>query len=180
MNTILTSDLHEGHKNIGKFRKIPEEFLTAAEGDSTVANSLWLSHYWNIHIRKRDQVYCLGDNAFNEWGLEQIKARPGVKYMMGGNHDDLHAKRYLEVFSNIRGCEKKFGVWLVHIPIHPDELRDKFCVHGHTHYHEIDDWRYINICCDNLQRHIGKPFITLDELRELIELRRSTKKVVWK
>lgn len=177
-NTWLSSDMHEGHVNIGKFRRIPQEFLDAGR-DSTHANTLWLDHWWRKLVKPRDIVQCLGDVAFTEEGVNSIAARPGRKHMKGGNHDDLPVTSYMRAFEDIRGCEKKYGVWLSHFPMHPDELRGKFCVHGHTHYHEIDDWRYINICCDNLMENIGRPFISLEELRQVMENRRKVEKVVW-
>lgn len=169
----FTSDLHEGHRNIGKFRKIPQEFIDKAEGDSTLANSMWIDYWWRKLVHKRSTVHCLGDNAFTEWDIDQIADRPGNKIMYGGNHDDLPITSYLRAFSNFRGCKKqrKLG-WLSHFPLHPDELRGHFSIHGHVHYQTIDDWRYINICCDNLYEETGKPLISLDELRQVCDKRR--------
>lgn len=177
-NVLFTSDLHEGHKNIGKFRRIPQEFLEDAS-DATEANSDWLDYWWNLCVRRRDTVYCLGDNAFNMRGLLKLDRRHGRLKMYGGNHDDLPAEIYLAVFETLRGCESKYGAWLSHFPLHPTELRGKFCVHGHTHYKEIDDYRYINVCCDNLYEKIGKPFLTLEELRVVMAKRKLSKKVEW-
>lgn len=168
------SDLHEGHKNIGKFRKIPQEFLDMAEGDAIMANHLWLWSWASAHINKRDTMYILGDAAFTEKGIDRIATYPGTKYLFGGNHDDLPATSYLRAFKEVRGCKKmKQGFWVSHFPIHTDELRSKFCVHGHTHYHVIDDWRYINVCCDHLQETIGQPFINLRSLVKTMEHRRK-------
>lgn len=186
-NTWFTSDLHEGHRNIGKFRKIPEEFLTASkehsedgEVNSTIANSLWIDAYWRKLVKKRDTVYCLGDNAFTEWGVDQIAARPGTKVQFGGNHDDLPIQSYLRAFSNVRGCKKQSKIgWLSHFPLHPIELRGHFSIHGHVHYQTIPDWRYVNVCCDNLFEEIGRPLISLDEIKELLEKRRQTEEVVY-
>lgn len=176
-NIWFTSDLHEGHRNIGKFRKLPQWAVDEAEGDSTKANSIWIDRHWRRLVKpKRDVVQCLGDNAFTEWGVDQIADRPGViKNMYGGNHDDLPLTSYMRAFNNIRGCEKKYGFWLSHFPIHADELRDKFSVHGHVHYQTIDDWRYINVCCDNLYEEIGQPLISLDSIRKTMEHRRKYK-----
>lgn len=178
--SLYTSDLHEGHKNIGKFRRIPKEFIEMAEGDTTVANSLWIDHYWRKMVTKRDSIRCLGDNAFTTWGVNQIADRPGIKIQYGGNHDDLHVSEYLKAFSDIRGCESRRDLgWVSHFPLHPDELRGRFSIHGHVHYETIDDWRYINVCCDNLYENIGRPIITLDELRHIMDVRRVSKKVEY-
>lgn len=186
-NVWFTSDLHEGHKNIGKYRKIPGWAVIQAQenpveglNESTLANTMWIDFWWRRLItNKRDFVQCLGDNAFTEWGVDQIADRPGCKHMKGGNHDDLPIDSYLRAFETVRGCEKKYGFWIGHIPAHPDELRGSFCVHGHTHYYEIDDYRYINVCCDNLMEKIGRPFITLEEIRTVIAKRKLSKKVEW-
>lgn len=186
-SVYFSSDLHEGHRNIGKFRRIPywAHYVAKAnpvEGvdESTLANSIWIDFWWRYLVKsKRTLVYNLGDNAFTEWGVDQIADRPGIKRMFGGNHDDLKLDSYLRAYESVRGCEKRYGFWLTHIPVHPDELRGSFNVHGHNHYYEIDDYRYINVCCDNLMENIGKPFITLDELRLVIEKRKISKKVEW-
>lgn len=184
---FFTSDLHEGHRNIGKFRRIPKWALEASkdislmgEEDPTIANSIWIDHYWRRDVTKRDTVYCLGDNAFTEWGVDQIAARPGTKVQFGGNHDDLPIASYLRAFRNVRGCMKKGKLgWLSHFPLHPDELRGNFSIHGHVHYQTIDDWRYINVCCDNLFEETGSPLIRLDDLKTLLEKRRELQKVCY-
>lgn len=169
----FSSDWHEGHKNIGKFRRIPQEFLDMAEGDAIMANHLWLYSWASAYIHKRDTVYCLGDAAFTQNGIDRIADYPGRKVLYGGNHDDLAAEDYLRAFEIVRGCEKRRGFWLSHFPLHPVELRGKFCVHGHVHYETIDDWRYINVCCDNLQEQIGQPFINLRSLEKTMRHRRE-------
>lgn len=181
-NTWFTSDLHLGHKNIGKFRTcIPQEFLDAANGDGTLANELWIRHWWEKLVNKRDTVHCLGDNAFTEDGVDVICSLPGKKIAYGGNHDDLPLTSYMRAFDNIRGCVKlrKGRGWLSHFPTHPDELRGHFSNHGHTHFHEISDFRYINLCCDNLFVNIGRPLISLRELEQVQEKRRKSEKVEW-
>lgn len=172
-NTWFTSDLHIGHKNIGKFRN---EIGIHSQQE----NEKWLSDWWDANISKRDQVIVLGDAAFTEEAVDWFIKRPGTKRNYGGNHDDLPITSYLRAFAKYRGCEKyhKLG-WLSHFPVHPDELRGKFSIHGHTHFHEIDDFRYINVCCDNLFKHTGQPMISIHQLRELMELRRQTQSPIW-
>jgi calcineurin-like phosphoesterase family protein len=167
MNSWLTSDLHAGHAGISRFRKIPDG----------LTNEEWLEREWGKHIGKRDIVRCLGDNVFTPEMIEWLKGLPGTKHGIGGNHDDLPAHLYLECFATYRGMDRYKGVWLTHSPMHPAELRGRFNVHGHVHYQSIDDWRYINVCCDNLWENIGRPFITLDELRATMELRKISRKV---
>ena len=190
-NIWFTSDLHEGHRNIGKFRKLPQWAIDQARemhengehteiGESTLANSIWIDTHWRLLVKKRDTVHCLGDNAFTEWGIDQIAARPGDKIQYGGNHDDLPMESYMRAFKNLRGCKKQRNVgWLSHFPLHPDELRGKFSIHGHVHYQTIDDWRYVNVCCDNLFEEVGRPLISLAEIQAILEKRRIEEKVVY-
>lgn len=160
-NTFYTSDLHLGHANIQKFRK---------HVDSTEENSAWIEYYWKRLVRKRDIVYCGGDNAFTEEGIDLLASLPGRKIMVGGNHDELPTESYLRAFEKVIGCKSAKGLgWITHIPIHPQEFYSKHAnVHGHVHYSSIPDKRYVNICCDNLWEEIGSPFITLHELRNTI------------
>lgn len=181
MKIFFTSDLHDGHSNIGKFRFIPQEFIDAAEGDTSLANSLWLDAEWKkAGITKRDHVYILGDAAFNTEGLNRIGNRLGHKLLYPGNHDDLHATTLLKVFKNIRGCGKhpKLG-WLSHFPVHPCELRDKFSLHGHVHMQTIPDYRYINLSCDSLFAETGSALITMAELIRIQEERLISKEVTY-
>lgn len=181
-NSWFTSDLHEGHRNIGKFRRLPQWALDESKKysiggveDSTIANSIWIDYYWRKEVKPKDKIRCLGDNAFTEWGIDQIAARPGQKEAYGGNHDDLPLASYMRAFGNIRGCEKvsRLG-WVSHFPLHPDELRGNFSIHGHVHYQTINDWKYINVCCDNLFESIGSPIIHIDQLKAIMDKRRGS------
>lgn len=167
----ITSDLHLGHRNIGKFR----------EGIAdTQANTDWIVDFWLKNVKKRDTVIMLGDTAFTEEAIGILAGLPGRKVQYGGNHDDLPVTSYMRAFDVIRGCEKfkKLG-WLSHFPLHPAELRGHFSIHGHVHYETIDDYRYVNVCCDNLQRNIGQPMIRLTDLRQLLDKRRVSKEVSY-
>ena len=55
----------------------------------------------------------------------------------------------IEVFDEVHSLVKYKGTWLSHAPIHQDELRGCVNIHGHTHYHVIDDERYINVCSEH-------------------------------
>ena len=74
----------------------------------------------------------------------------GNKNLVLGNHD-VDAKFFSPYFSKVCGFARYKGAWLSHAPIHPEELRGKINIHGHTHYHCIlDDSRYINVCCEQV------------------------------
>ena len=54
------------------------------------------------------------------------------------------------MFKEVEGMLRYKHAWLTHSPIHTDELRGKINIHGHTHFHCIDDTRYENVCMENI------------------------------
>ena len=169
-NVWICSDLHIGHKNIANFRK---------EITSEAHNREVIKYYWDKQVTKRDLVWVLGDAAFTEEAIDWIGALSGEKRLIRGNHDDLPTTSYLRTFTEIYGILKYKNMWLSHAPIHPDELRGKNSLHGHTHYQNmkllgidedcrpkyIDDPRYLNCSVENLMRNYGSPLISLDQVR---------------
>ena len=159
---LFTSDLHLGHKNIGKWRHFARD---------KHENTAVIAEKWFSSVNKRDTVFVLGDAVFTEEALLEFKHFPGRKILVRGNHDYLSTKDYLTVFEEVHGITRyrtKHGVnaWLTHAPIHPEELRGKINIHGHVHYNPIKDKRYINVCCDYLLQETGDIFMTLSQLRE--------------
>lgn len=146
MNSYHTSDWHLGHRSIGKYRE-RDGILTEQQ-----SSALILSNYKKL-IRKKDVVWFHGDIIFDPNYLQKVKDLPGYKKLIMGNHDTEKNKKVtlsdlMLVFDSIDSLVKKRGVWLSHAPIHPDELRGAFNIHGHTHYHVIDDHRYVNVCVE--------------------------------
>lgn len=138
--TYFTSDWHLGHKNILKFR---DKFKTIEEHDNTFIDN------FNKIIKKRDTVYFLGDIAFTEEGLEQLKklnyCHKKVLYL--GNHDYLGTEKYLEYFDEVYGFRSYKSYWLSHCPIHPQEMRNrKGNIHGHLHGSHLTDMKYFDVC----------------------------------
>ena len=145
----MWSDLHLGHDNQIRWR-------TSFSSGEEVSN-LIITNY-KATVKKRDICWFLGDIILcnkDRW-LEELKKLPGDKRLLLGNHD-LKEKGHNNrptiselslVFSEIHGIVKYKKAWLSHAPIHPDELRGKISVHGHTHYHCIDDPRYVNVCVE--------------------------------
>ena len=133
-----------GHKNIARYRPI---FNTNEEHDAFV-----IEQYLNI-IKKRDTVYFLGDIVFDDIAVQKVAELPGYKILVLGNHDlergGHDMKMLWDAFDRVVSLTTKKGCWLSHAPIHPDELRGKFNIHGHTHNHVIDDYRYANVCLEN-------------------------------
>lgn len=172
MNVWFCSDLHFGHKNIGKLRDYVE---------TEAGNVAKISKDWLLSVTKRDRVYVLGDACFTTDGLKSLASLPGEKILVRGNHDNLSTVEYLTVFSEVYGLLKYKEFWLSHAPIHPDELRGKVNLHGHVHYatirkpfnpttdtkQEIDD-RYFNCCPENLWEVVNSSLISLNKLRHYL------------
>lgn len=157
-NVWFCSDLHLGHKNIGKFR--------APLVNSTEENNNRIINDWERHVTKNDHVYILGDWCFDYELIPKLCHLKGHKFLVRGNHDTFGLEVYSSYFDDIFGLRKYKEFWLSHAPIHPDELRGKVNVHGHVHYASINDNRYFNCCPENLWPKYGRCLVTLDELRK--------------
>lgn len=152
----FTSDLHIGHANVAATRNF----------DDVSVHDEILGFYWDKAIRPDDQVWVLGDICMSsrgrgraeEYALNWISRRPGVKHLIAGNHDGCHPmhreahkaqRRFLEVFESVQqsGVRKIAGerVKLSHFPFDLDHtavlrypewrFRDDggVLIHGHTH-----------------------------------------------
>lgn len=137
-----TADWHLGHKAILKYRP---QFTSVEEHNDTIINNYLAT------IRPRDTVYFHGDIIFDEQYLETVKALPGNKILILGNHctDFLKTEDYIGVFQRIVSLTTKKHAWLSHAPIHPAELRGKFNIHGHVHAQTLSDCRYYNVSLEN-------------------------------
>lgn len=161
-NVYFCSDLHFGHKNIGKFR--------APHHVQSEEDNRWrICEDWRKRVRKNDHVYVLGDACFTMETIFEFGELPGVKYLVRGNHDNLDTQVYLKHFKSVEGIVKYKEFWLTHAPIHPNELRGKVNLHGHVHYATVDDKRYFNCCPENLWGLIGSSLISLDEIRTYLK-----------
>ena len=139
----FNSDLHLAHSNILKFA---DGFRAKCMGVSTVdEHDQMIYDLWSDTIRKRDVIYILGDVGFD---ISQIKKLPGHKKLLLGNHDELHAREYLEVFDDIVGPIKYKRHWISHFPIHETELWYRPVIHGHTHSTGVEHEMYINVCVE--------------------------------
>lgn len=151
---MFIADTHFGHRNICKYRP----FKSVEEHDETIIQN------WNrvVH-KKRSLVWVLGDFMFRDDSrdIESILDRlNGRIIVVPGNHDYLPYMSNIEVYL---GLVKKYGFWLSHCPIHPQELRGLHNVHGHVHTKTIDDDRYINVSSDV----INYTPISLERIREI-------------
>lgn len=158
-NVLFCSDLHFGHRNIGKFREPLNPHASEEE------NRWRICEEWRRTVTKRDIVFVLGDACFSEDTLFEFGDLPGKKILIRGNHDDLPIQSYLKYFDEVYGLLKYKEFWLSHAPIHPLELRGKVNLHGHVHYETIPDKRYFNCCPENLWKVVGNSLISLDQIR---------------
>jgi calcineurin-like phosphoesterase family protein len=148
MTVYVWSDLHLGHNNILNYR---DNFSSLQEHKEFIVNQ-----YCSI-ITKRDKIFLLGDVAFDLASLKLIKSLPGYKHLILGNHDLERGPKFTDlvgVYDKVDAMVKYKNLWLTHAPIHPEELRGKKYVHGHTHNVIIEDQRYINVCIEHAPRPV--------------------------
>ena len=142
---FYTADWHLGHRGIS------DKFRTQFESDQQHIDVI-IANY-NEVIMKRDTVYFLGDICFDKASLDLIRALPGCKRLVMGNHEnqygEFRTRELWDVFEKVYGLHTRKGVWLSHAPIHPEELRDKPNVHGHVHEKTLNDPRYANVSLEN-------------------------------
>lgn len=167
--TYFIGDTHFGHNGISA------KFRTHFPDDDT--------HHQLIHNNildcsgKRNDLYLMGDIAFKIEYFDWIKTYTdrfrNVRLFLG-NHDH----KSLAAFASdngvlLHGILKKYGYWLSHCPIHPQEqYRSIGNIHGHTHKtvitkrnsddQEVIDPYYINVSCE----HTNYAPISLEKIRE--------------
>ena len=158
MSTVyFWSDPHPGHKNINNFR-------TQFEDDRSLFE--YIKAQWKATVNKHDKIFILGDCCFTHDALAEFDTWAGRKVLILGNHDidrKISLSDLVYVYDEIHSLYKHKEFWLSHAPIHPDELRGKLNIHGHTHNHVIDDSRYVNVCVEQFD----KP-VSIDTLRQII------------
>lgn len=164
MSTVyFIGDLHLGHRNIAKFR---EGFVDSIQHDEFLKeqirkcygkrNSLWLLGDTVFHLAHEEFMEELCKNFLHVHNVlgnhcTETSMREGIQRRLYGKYDNFH----------LHGIIKKYGFWISHAPIHPDELRDKFNIHGHVHSETLPDKRYLNISAENINY---KPK-TLEQIR---------------
>lgn len=112
MTVWFTSDLHIGHKFVAGARRVGS--YDAVDRDAVTPeivqdhNDLVASK-WDAVVKKDDIVWVVGDltgGGYIQEGLDWIRARPGTKHLVVGNHDKAHpmntdSAKYQEVFLGI-------------------------------------------------------------------------------
>lgn len=160
-NVLFIGDIHGGHKNICNFRP---------QFNSEKEHLEFIKHCYHTKVTKRDKVFFMGDIAFSFEALQEISTWEGKqKILICGNHDldRIGMKTVSQYYDEVYSLLKYKEFWLSHCPIHPDELRGKLSLHGHTHIHNIDDPRYFNTSCEN----INYTPISLHEIREIMSIK---------
>lgn len=146
MSTVFfISDTHLGHRSIIQFEREARPFATIEEHDEALVER------WNSVVTKRDVVYHLGDVLFGRHSFETLARLKGKKKLILGNHDRYPVVDYAQHFSKIAGCMKFDNHILTHIPIHPYQFyRFDLNLHGHMHSKTLDDPRYVNCSCEQI------------------------------
>lgn len=162
-NEFYIGDTHFWHYNIIKFQPVLRPFSSIEEHNEYIVEC------WNKRVQPSDLVWHLGDVLFgkaNETHVEILSRLNGRKRLVMGNHDqyfnDELITKIMPHFERIYGVAQAHGCVLTHIPVHPNQFhRYKANIHGHTHSHNIEDKRYINVSCEQ----IGLTPISWDELK---------------
>lgn len=140
---FVISDLHLGHEKILEFCR--PWFKSIEEHDNYIIEQI-------KKISSNDYLWVLGDVAFKREALFRLNEAKCHKGLIGGNHDNFNADTYLRVFNKIKGVGQTSvdgqKVLLTHIPMHPDQNRWQFNLHGHLHVYHVDDDRYVNVSCE--------------------------------
>ncbi len=145
--TFLTSDTHFGHYGVTQFLR--DDGTKLRPWDNTEEMDEELVKRWNSVVRPNDKVYHLGDVVINRKALHTLSRLNGDKVLIKGNHDIFKIDDYLTYFRDIRGYHVMDKAILSHIPLHPDSKgRFRANIHGHLHYHKLDDPWYICVCVE--------------------------------
>ena len=152
----VISDPHFGHSNVHKFRTV---FSSPEENDQVILENICKT------VGKKDTLWILGDCFFTTesyYMFFNVVVCNRIHWVLG-NHDTDKGLRQENVKRFCRETHPKYGkigslfkyknAWLSHHPIHPQELRGRKNIHGHTHFELMKlsnghvDNRYINVCC---------------------------------
>lgn len=165
---FYTSDLHFGHKNILKYENRPWNSIEEMnEG---------LITRWNEKVTDNDDVYILGDFAFQSKSLpidtinlitHKLK---GKKHLIIGNHDewinkiDVKPRLWASMDYYAKIMDKNRIVILSHYPIETWDQEHYGSIHLYGHLHSTPTKLYqsnrYNVGCDNWNYYP----VTLDEI----------------
>lgn len=143
---FVISDTHFGHSKILEFEKEARPYKTIQEHDYDLVQR------WNSVVRPQDTVWHLGDVWFGKEGHLPLLQCNGLKKLVMGNHDHHPMELYQKYFSRIFGVATFGRCVLSHIPVaaHQLDSRYKKNIHGHMHSKKLDDPRYVNVSCEQI------------------------------
>lgn len=170
--TFFIGDTHFGHKGIITFEATKQyrPFATVQEHDEELVRR------WNSVVRPKDIVWHLGDFCFGRANLDIAARLNGDKRLILGNHDHYPTAEYLKYFFKVFGAIEVKGMILTHIPVHPDQMKQRrytHNIHGHLHTNcimryddimqiEVENECYINVSAEQ----INLTPISLEELMD--------------
>ena len=137
MSCFYISDTHFGHENSIRYDKRP--FSSAEEMDEEMI------YRWNSVVKKKDNVYIVGDFAFRSAKSvsEYTNRLNGHLHLILGNHDRLSSlernnsfsstHEILRISDNVFGTKRKVVLCHYWIPFVPEQRHGGFMLHGHTH-----------------------------------------------
>lgn len=149
-----TSDLHFGHKNIIQYENRPF--------NSTEDMTIGLILNWNEIVKPDDDVYILGDFAFQNSYMtcgvinDILRRLNGKKHLIVGNHDSYVNKqafnpRYFEEITPYKEIKDSGNfIVLCHYPIESWNCKryGGIHLHGHTHINDSKpDMNRYNVGC---------------------------------
>ena len=141
----FTSDLHLGHTNIIKYNR--PKFHNVHEMHYEIVQK------WNSTIGMNDIVWVLGDVLYGKQSylaLPLLDQLNGTKNLVLGNHDNHLLNELQYYFNKIEIAYRFDGFVLTHIPVHTQQLSERYKgnIHGHLHNESLSDKRYINVNMD--------------------------------
>lgn len=161
----LIADTHYGHNGISE--KFRTEFISDLSHNETIHNNILSVSGKNNHL------WLLGDVCFKEDQFRKLweyNLYFDTVHVVMGNHEHKRLAEFcVQHGIQVHGIVKKWGYWLSHAPIHPQELYRGKNIHGHVHRNTVHDDCYFNVSCENLNY---RP-ITLQEIKETMEIRET-------
>jgi calcineurin-like phosphoesterase family protein len=169
MNTWFTSDPHYNHKNIaGKAVSKWTEGYRNFDSVDHMNNTLINNH--NAVIKSEDEVWFLGDFAFNQ-GEKILTRLNGHKHLILGNHDK-DTRDYRHLFVSVHDVKmikvNDQCIWLSHYAhrVWPDSHRGVWHLYGHSHNTLPDDPHSLSFDC-GVDCHDYKP-LSFSEVKAIM------------
>lgn len=164
----VIGDTHFHHTNILNYDE-NKQFKDIEDHDNKIIK------IWNNTIREQDKVIHLGDFVFgqnSEKDKNLIKQLTGHKILILGNHDRRNAHWYHSNGFDLV-CESLvmdlggYKILFIHRP--PEDMKNfDLIIHGHTHLHNKEDRKYINVgACQLKYRPVKLESIVYKRLQEL-------------